>query len=204
MNRNTLSDVLENPGDFAEQDGINDWRDTIYTELNEKDELPKLLIEWHDPVSVVDADDETISKLRSEGFDGVEDDDDTSFYFVTVDEYRLYFCNFRRYGWSWSTQPTTGYRGVVYANAGEGFDELYETPEQVVRGTMQIALERMLGEHFNTFKKNLIYNEIRPHVGPLLKDALENMSRHAETPLKNDYRENPVEDFVGSPLESEV
>jgi len=88
------------------------------------------------------------------------------------------FCNFRRYSWSWALHESRdGYGfgcGPVYANGTDGGVQA-SSPEQVVRDTFILALAKLPVP--NEIVRSL---GVRPLLERLLKDAIDNVSGHAE------------------------
>ena len=85
-------------------------------------------------------------------------------------------CNFRRYGWSWTSDPGGEYgygTGVTYANR-QFFGLDCQTPEQLVRESFLVTLS--MGNAPNEMKYHV---EARGVWGLLLSDALRNISDHA-------------------------
>lgn len=101
----------------------------------------------------------------------------------TLDISYLTFMNFRRYGWCTSDcgpDADSGYGGVIYANGDDGGVRA-SSREQVVRETMLRAMHSLL----KRVPKSLFHSKpARDAFEFLLEDALNNMSDHANTPLR--------------------
>lgn len=93
----------------------------------------------------------------------------------------LFFCNFRRYGWSWTSDPAGkhGYgHGPTYANSLGGTHFLYDSREELVRGTLSEAWAELCRR--NTEFARVFSNRATSLVLRWLRDdALANMSVHA-------------------------
>lgn len=95
-------------------------------------------------------------------------------------ESHLWFCNFRRYSWSWSPSAD-GHNGggfasgPVYAN-GHHFHGMASTPEDVVRLSAVEAWAQFTRENLPGF---FFTKEIQEVFAELVIDACNNVSRHA-------------------------
>ena len=97
--------------------------------------------------------------------------------------HHMWFCNFRRYGWSWTNEGPGlygyGHSDVNYAN-GENGGVHTDSPREVVKNTM---IASFFG--CRDLPRSLQFcAETELALAQILKDALENVSEYASTPVK--------------------
>lgn len=146
--------------------------------------IPMLHLVWHPSTYVITRDKEQADALVAAGFTVTERmDSGRAYYTFHVQaraERHVWFCNFRRYAWSWShsedAHDGSGFgHGETYAN-GHTLGDLAKTPEDVVRLTAVQSWERLSREELPTILKT---RAIQDAVTFLVEDAVKNVSRHA-------------------------
>ena len=121
-NRMTLADVIKNPDQFTPC-SYGAIAKTCRVELDKVgDGLPTLSFFWKPEVNLYTEKPEEAEKLEAAGFVLEKKSDGRTYWTgnaLCKQEVRVTFCNFRRYGWSWTEDPEGkhGYaEGPTYAN----------------------------------------------------------------------------------------
>ena len=191
----TLDTVLRHPEQFVSC-AFRACESTAKATLNmapKASSLPKLTFSWQPSHEFYCLTEEEAQRLEAAGF-VVERREDAqlrqthlggvsrSCFVREVDLSYITLCNFRRYGWSWTTSENGeyGYRdGPIYAN-GLHMHFLAETSGQVVRDTLVECWTLMvanIGGGFATcFGSD---HAVSALLRALLEDAQVNISRHA-------------------------
>lgn len=140
-------DVLSRP-DLFTPCAYNTYEQTAKVELVQTKDcnIPRLHFTWVPEYHIYSLDKETMEKLVAAGFTcetqyknfGDESPDRWSCFVQGKKEQHLWFMNFRRYGWSWTSDEDGEYGycdGHVYAN-GTAVAFLARTPEDVIRDSL--------------------------------------------------------------------
>lgn len=192
-NRYQTVNVINTPGAF-EPSSIGAYEATCKVELL-KGELPRVHFSWRQEVFLFTEVEAEAGELIALGFPmkgevGHSGQKSWCGYALAKPTSHLTFCNFRRYGWSWTPDcfGEHGYcSGPVYANGRSFYSS---TPVEVVRDSFIEAWTEMRSELPSCFFTKEVYELLQW----LLQDALEHISTHALVRGVNEaYVKNPVQ-----------
>ena len=107
----------------------------------------------------------------------------------------VWLCNFRRYGWAWTTDPKgeEGYaHGVTYANNELPIHYMAVTPDLVIRDSLIATWEQMRA--IPGFRQLFDSHRVHELLTRLFEDAVQNVSSYATPSTKRrEYREDELE-----------
>jgi hypothetical protein len=186
---------------------VKDFGDYVnWVEVDQSGELPRLHFMWEDRFTVdipADISDAEVKRMypeasisKSPGY-GAKKDRRYLWASTGYLQHR-WFCNFRRYGWSWSPSEDGHYsygHGVTYAN-GQDSGLPCKDGRQVVRDT---AIAAYWANNHGVPSLLFHSNEAKVAFEWMVNDALENISDYAEHPLRSRER-YPRTDFTHSSL----
>ena len=177
--RYNTNSVIENPSAFTPS-SIGVYEKSCKVELF-KDNLPRVHFSWQEEVFLFTQDENEAKKIESLGFslrceeDALQGHKTWTGYALAKHTNHFWFCNFRRYGWSWTPSPDGEYgygHGPVYANGRSFYSS---TPEQVVRDSFIEAWTLLNEKMPNCFSTAPVFSVLEW----MLQDALKNISGHA-------------------------
>ena len=156
-------------------------------DLDLDEDLPRLRFSWRPVYHLYNLQPEEAEAWRVEGFPVTAKPDlGLSIQVSPKVKRTITFCNFRRYSWSWTTEPEgeTGYSfGVCYANDELPIHPLGTTSELVVRDSLIASWERLLNhEAEHDFVQLFNHRPVHVLLDHLYQDAVKHLSRHA-TPV---------------------
>jgi hypothetical protein len=150
----------------------------------DSESLPRLHLSWRESHFVSLKTEDEVAEAKALGYTVEKDcangeDPRWHTYAQETQESHLWFCNFRRYGWSFTddTKGEYGYgAGVTYAN-GPAIYHIATTPEETVRDAMVHTWAEAVGNRM--VPQFLDQPEVHALLDQMLQDAIQNISRYA-------------------------
>lgn len=191
--------VLKNPTLFSNTK-YGDYEKTTRIELVKQDErdILRAHFSWQPEYHLYIYEEEQARRLKEIGFVAKESKEtETSraqwlFYIKQETTRHLWFMNFRRYGWCWTSEKDgeDGYtRGDVYAN-GCSISNLATTPQEVVRDALVSSWTQL--KCSGRLPPVFFSRESEACLRHLLNDALKHISEHA----RPGYNNGPAASYV--------
>lgn len=180
----TATELLERAARYEDTPADADSKVVAEIVTQDRHRIPMLHLVWHPSTYVFTKDKALAEALEAAGFtvEAREERGEVS-YTLNVQarrERHVWFCNFRRYAWSWSHSENAhdggGFgHGETYAN-GHTLGHLAQTPEDVVRLTAVQSWDRLCRDELPPV---LTTTAVQDAFAFLVEDAVKNVSRHA-------------------------
>lgn len=180
----SISEIL-GAADIFESSSSLYGEETAKVHLDMTGSLPRIRFTWRPVFTYYRPTEDESTALEAAGFVAEKSSSDGRKFFSLQQKHAITvtFCNFRRYGWSYSTDPAGkhGYcRGVTYANAELPLHFLCGTPDEVIRDSL-VATWAELKADFHDFHFTAIFGTmvVSALIKRLYDDAVAHATRHA-------------------------
>jgi hypothetical protein len=183
--RAIITQIVNNPAQYSSNtfDGTHAGAKVNLDMAPDASSLPKIHFEWNEQFNLFCLNEEEAKALTDAGFTlELKDGEKPNAFLQANAVSHVTFCNFRRYGWSWTNSPEGEYgycSGPVYANDMGAMTFLCMSPEDVVKMTLAQGWAQIVEQEGNTFARIFNTHAVSMLLKELLDDALENLSRFA-------------------------